>query len=588
MATDQNTELRIGLAQLHLLVGVDTKTMEQNVSVLRDAYRKAKESNCDVVIAPELSITGYSPEDLLLRLDSQSSFTKACDDFVEELFEGGPGPVFIFGAPRMVARNVDGSFPQGLKTMSTLDLGEFALANSAMIVDPNSKTVREVYKSHLPNWGVFDEARWFASASRVGDVFEIAGIKCGAVVCRDIWKEQSVKDLASAGAKVIFVPNASPYANSRAGERTLALEHHAKAYGVAIVYVNMIEGCDEVVFDGGSFVLNSKGEVLAETKRFKEEFLVVDLLIDTQPAAGLNLAAVAGEGVDLSGSIGHDIFDPEESYKAIVLGTREFLNSINEESKVCIGISGGIDSALVATVAVDALGPERVHGVLLPSKHTSDRSNEDALSLAKNLGITCETISIEKLHDVASNEFALDSLPGIVSENIQSRLRGLALMMVSNSKHYLVLATSNKSESAVGYCTLYGDTVGAYAPIKDVYKTQVYEICDWRNSSNEFSVSSPIPDSIITREPTAELRPDQTDETSLYPYEILDGILELLIDHDFSAEAIVGCDFDSEAVERVIGLVKTSEFKRKQTPLGPRLTRKNFGKGRRFPISAHW
>lgn len=580
-------KLKIGLGQIRLEVGVDDKTMNGNIERMREMYANAKRQNCDVVLFPELAITGYSPEDLLLRIDSQIAVTSKTNEFRDELLKLEDGPAVIFGAPRMVSRNKDGSFPQNLESASTLEIGEIALTNSALIVDPVTKLSEEVYKIHLPNWGVFDEVRIFNHAREVGNAFEIAGVTCGVVICRDIWIESSVADLAKAGAKVIFVPNASPYANSRAGEREKVINAYSKKYGVTIVYVNMIAGCDELVFDGGSFVVNDCGDLVGETERFVEQFFAIEIEVgENQNVKKVDDSPL--KEVDMSGWLGQDVFDPYETYNAIVLGTREFINSIGSDVKVCIGLSGGLDSALVATIAVDALGADRVHGILMPSKFTSQRSIDDANALARNLGITSETISIEKLHETASSEFALDSLEGIVSENIQSRLRGLTLMMVSNSKHYLVLGTSNKSESAVGYCTLYGDTVGAWAPIKDVYKTQAFELCSWRNSTELFAISNPIPDSILTREPTAELRHDQTDAQALYPYEVLDGILELFIDHEFSDVSIVERGFDPDAVQRVIGLVKANEFKRKQSPIGPRLTRKNFGRGRRVPISALW
>lgn len=581
-------KLKIGLGQIRLEVGVDEKTMDANIGRMRSYYEKAKNQKCDVVIFPELAVTGYSPEDLLLRVDSQIAFTQKINEFRDEILNESGGPTIIFGAPRVVSRNDDGNFPQKIATASTLEIGDFALANAALIIDPNSKLSNEVYKMHLPNWGIFDEARVFNHACEVGPTFEVAGVVCGVVICRDIWIESSVADLAKAGAKIIFVPNASPYANSRAGEREKIINAYATKYGVAIVYVNMVEGCDELVFDGGSFVIDGAGTMQCETKRFVEDFTCVDVALD-----GENIDKKSREGaplrqVDMSGRLGQDVFDPEEAYQAIVLGTREYINAIDDNAKVCVGLSGGIDSALVATIAVDAIGHKRVHGVLMPSKFTSNRSIDDAIKLSETLGITYTTISIEKLHESATEEFSLDSLEPIISENIQSRLRGLTLMMVSNSKHYLVLATSNKSESAVGYFTLYGDSVGAWAPIKDVYKTQVYELCEWRNTCNIFDIVNPIHESILKREPTAELRDNQTDAQALYPYDVLDGILELFIDHEFSYSSIVERGFEPESISRVISLVKASEFKRKQSPVGPRLTRKNFGRGRRVPISAHW
>lgn len=553
---------------------------------MRTAYDRAAKENCDVVVMPELATTGYSPEDLLLRPDVQTRFTLATNAFRDEIANRGKGPVIVFGTPRMVNAADDGTFAQGLESRTTLDLGIQALANCAMVINPETHETHEIYKVHLPNWGLFDEPRIFASATQFSEPIEIAGTSTGVVICRDIWKEEMVAHMASNGAQLIIVPNASPYANARHAERIKALQHYARTYSIAIAYVNMVECCDEAVFEGGSFVFDSLGNLVAETQRFREDFICVDIEID-DGSGTINQEGV-GNSVDLSGSLTHDEFYPDEAYQAIVLSIREFINSIRKNAQVSVGLSGGIDSALIATLAVDALGPDRVEGVLMPSKFTSEQSISDATELAKNLGIDFRTISIEKMHEAAINEFGLEAMPGIVSENMQSRLRGVVLMMLSNSEGLLPLATSNKSESAVGYCTLYGDTVGAFSPIKDVYKSQVYKLCNWRNNTDIYSVTHPIPESIIVRAPSAELRDFQTDEEALLPYDILDGILQRYIDYDLSIDSIVGDGFNRDDVLRITDLVNASEFKRKQTPVGPRLTRKNFGKGRRIPISAHW
>lgn len=543
------------------------------------------ENSCDLVVCPELTVSGYWPEDHLLRPDVQNALTQATDELVEEFLNFKNAPAIIFGAARVVEGTPNGhvyDFPQGLVTANTLDFGAFALANGAMIVNPNTSSVSEVYKAFLPNWSVFDEARIFARASQVADPIEIAGVKVGVAICRDIWKESVVHDLVQRGAEIIVVPNASPYANARHGERIKAISAYAQNYEIPIVYVNMIEGCDEVVCEGGSFAIDATGETIAVAPRFEESLLAFNVEIGSVNAN----AQRSDVSVDLSGSLLHDEFNADEAYQAVVLGTREFLNAVDESSRVSIGLSGGVDSALVATIAVDAIGPDRVEGVLMPSRFTSEQSITDAIELAARLGITTRTIAIEKLFETASIELELESMPSIVSENVQARLRGVVLMMLSNSEGFLPLATSNKSESAVGYCTLYGDTVGAYAPIKDVYKTQVYEMCAWRNAVNNYDVHNPIPADIIERPPTAELRENQTDEDSLMPYEILDGILQRYVDWDMGIDAIITEGFIKQDVLKVAGLVNSSEFKRKQTPPGPRLTRRNFGKGRRVPISA--
>ncbi len=586
--------LRVALAQLHLTVGVDDETLTKNTTAIRVAYQRALADKCDIVVAPELAVCGYSPEDLLLREHVQKVITAAGDQLCQDILSSdADAPTLFFGSPRM-AKSTPGSrgeqiFPQGLESRTTLDLEDETLANAIVVVNPRDQSINSVYKMHLPNWSVFDEARWFAAATRVAEPIDIAGVNVGVLNCRDVWKESSTADLVSLGAQIILVPNASPYANARHIERVTTVCTYAKKYGIPFVYVNMVESCDEVVFDGGSFVVDASGEVLANACRFEQDFVVVDVPIPSGIEIERNLTlSKATASPDLSASLLHDDFEPSEAYRAIVLSLREYINSIDLDVHVALGLSGGVDSALVATIAVDALGADRVHGVLLPSQFTSQRSIDDAHQLVKNLGITTETISIEKLHETASQEFSLDVLPGIVSENVQARLRGMTLMMLSNSKGYVILATSNKSESAVGYFTLYGDSVGGFAPIKDVYKTHIYELCAWRNGSLKFSTASPIPQSIINRAPTAELRDGQTDEESLYPYDLLDAVLIRFVDYDLGIDEIVAQGYDREIVTHIAQLVIASEFKRKQTCIGPRLTRRNFGKSRRIPISAHW
>jgi len=585
--------LRVGLAQLHLTVGVDDETLTKNTNSIRAAYQRATQENCDIVVTPELSVCGYSPEDLLLRAQVQRDIMNYGNSVRDEVLGAGKNaPVLFFGSPRMVSSTIDSNsvktFPQGLETRTTLELDAETLANAIVVVNPRDKTSHEIYKMHLPNWGVFDEARWFAAATRVAEPVDVSGIKVGVLNCRDVWKESTSKALVNKGARMIVVPNASPYANARHQERIAVVSTYAKEYGVPFVYVNLVEGCDELIFDGGSFVVDAKGDVIANAVRFEEDFVVVDIDIPEDGIGRRNDSRITSSSSDPSSSLIYDEFEPSETYAAIVLSLHEYINAISADAHVAIGLSGGVDSALVATIAVDALGSQRVHGVLLPSQFTSQRSLDDAKTLVANLGISSETISIEKLHEVATQEFDLDSLPGVVSENIQARLRGLTLMMISNKSGHIILSTSNKSESAVGYSTLYGDTVGGFSPIKDVYKTHVYELCEWRNKSDDFDVASPIPQAIIERAPTAELRDDQTDEESLYPYDLLDAVLTRFVEYDMSIDDIVAQGYDREIVTHIAQLVKSSEFKRKQTPLGPRLTRRNFGKSRRIPVSAHW
>lgn len=586
--TSAPASLRIGLAQLHLRVGVDDATLDLNRAAIVASFEESKRHKCDVVLAPELALCGYSPEDLLLRFDVQHTLTSACNALTQGILDtsSADDPVLVFGAPRVVKSTDDNVFPQGLESRTTLDLGTTALANAAVVVQPREKITSEIYKMNLPNWGVFDEPRIFATATRPGQLINISGVQVGVVVCRDIWRESTIAELVAMGAQCVLVPNASPYANARYEERTHLLMQYATKYCVPIAYVNMIEGCDEVVFDGGSFVISHDGKIIAETKRFVAGFVSVDVEIPDKTVMDTSREETI---FDLSSSLMHDDFEPSETYQAVVLATREFLNATtNGNSEVVIGLSGGIDSALVASIAVDAIGAKHVHGVAMPSRFTSTESNDDAQRLAKNLGISFDLMSIEKMHMAATEEYGLDDLDGVVNENVQARLRGLTLNTMSNARGWLILATSNKSESAVGYCTLYGDTVGAYAPIKDVYKTQVYALANWRNTTDIYEIKNPIPASSIRRAPTAELREDQRDDDSLPSYDILDSIAKSFIDYDMNVDDIIAQGYDDEIVNHVVTLIKDTEFKRKQTPVGPRLTRKNFGKGRRIPIIAKW
>lgn len=581
----QDSDISVLIAQIHLRVGVSDEALKYNTQQILDAYQTGIDQKCDVVLCPELAVSGYCPEDLLLRKDVVEKLENATNSLCEQILKKSNSKTsIVFGSSKVVNRSkVTGEFPQDLITKTGLNSGDQVLANAAIIVDPTRNETREVYKIHLPNWGVFDEVRWFAMAQKIADPIEINGVKIGIAICRDIWIEDTVSQLKEKGAQIILVPNASPFANARDKERRKVIAAYSRKYQIPISYVNSIQGCDEVVCEGGSFVADQSGAIIGDARRFSENLLRVSISLknDEKESIEDDLSKI-----DESGTLDYDSFDPAETYNAITLCLREFFNSINQSSKVVVGLSGGIDSALVTTIAVDALGSDRVEGVLMPSRFTSKQSLDDANELAKRLNINTRNISIEKLHETAQVEFNLDQMNSLVNENIQPRLRGIILMMLSNSEGLLPLATSNKSESAVGYCTLYGDTVGAFAPIKDVYKTQVYALCDWRNSTTSFELKSPIPKEIILREPTAELRENQVDEQSLLPYEILDVILEKYIDLELSVEEIIGEGFVREDVERIIYMVNTSEFKRKQMPLGPRLTRRNFGKGRRIPISA--
>jgi len=471
--------------------------------------------------------------------------------------------------------------------------------------------VRGIYhKRELPNYAVFDEARYFAVGQEPAQLWNVGGVSVGVSICEDAWNPAGpILDQADSGAELIVNLNASPYAEAKLARRERLMATRAADASCAVVYVNQVGGQDELVFDGGSMVFDAQGDLVARSPQFVEDVLVVDLDVDPvyrkrlldprgRPTDRLLPVAVTrSEEVDASGerpSTGEaplptppvaGALDPdEEVYRAIVLGTRDYLVK-NGFTDVVIGLSGGIDSTLVAAIAVDAVGGEHVHGVSMPSRYSSDHSRSDAALLAENLGIDLRTIAIEPAHS-AELEMLAPSFegrhPDLTEENIQSRIRGLTLMALSNKFGWIVLATGNKSEVAVGYATLYGDTIGGYSVLKDVYKTRVYDLCRWRNTQGDSPV---IPDGVIAKPPSAELRPDQRDDQSLPPYEVLDPILEGYIEHDRTVGELIAHGHDEATVRRVARLVDGAEYKRRQSPIGVKVTAKAFGKDRRLPIT---
>lgn len=581
---------KVALAQTHVVVGVDETKLDKNTSAILDFYGQGAKENCDLVLTPELCIAGYSPQDLMRRRDVQENVFNAQTKLLNEVKKLEANASLVFGNFSTIGNYANENkeiTSDDFSTHNSLKISYSTLINYGYLFNPVTNISYRAIKKQLPSWGVFDEARWFASAKKHTLPIDVNGVKVGVCVCRDIWIESTTRDLVQNGAQIIVVPNASPYANGRHQERIAVVSAYAKKYNIPIFYVNMVSACDEVVFDGGSFAVDSNGEVLLQLDRFEAQVGFVEVQINDENAPCIpeseKEVVFAEEKVDLSFSNAGETFEVGETYSACILGLREYINGVtNGSGHVVIGLSGGIDSALVATMAVDAFGSDRVHGILMPSKFTSDDSNNLAVKLANNLGISHETISIEKLHLSANDVFDLENKESVVSENVQSRLRGITLMMLSNSKGWLPLATGNKSEFAVGYCTLYGDTVGAFSPIKDVYKTQVFELCNYRNKKSKV-----IPQEIIDRPPTAELREDQKDSDSLPVYEILDPILSAYIQDEKSIEEIIAEGFEKVDVERIVALVNKAEFKRKQAPLGTRLMRHNFGLGRRIPICAH-
>ncbi|QIL91516.1 NAD+ synthase [Microbulbifer sp. SH-1] len=535
--------LQLVLAQINLLVGDIPGNTDQIVEVARRAHR---EHGADLVLFPELTLCGYPPEDLLFR----PSMQKRIDTALAKLQQANLPCAVLVGYPRVIAGTV--------------------LNMAGLIQD--GRLVAEYAKQKLPNYQVFDELRYFVPGDKPC-VIDIKGIPTAITICEDIWHPEPVAQAERAGARLMLNINASPFHRGKAGERLALLARQAQAGNMPIVYVNTVGGQDELVFDGGSFAVDKNGELRARAPEFVESLLPV---------------TVQADGDDVSLVQGNDAAPLKalaSVYQALVLGVRDYVNK-NGFKGVVLGLSGGIDSALTLAIAVDALGPDRVEAVMMPFRYTSDLSKNDAADQAKRMGIHYRIISIEGIFDAAmkalESEFA-GSARDTTEENLQARSRGMLLMAISNKKGFMVLTTGNKSELSVGYATLYGDMVGGYNALKDVPKILVYELSRYRNT-----VSEVIPETVITREPSAELAPGQVDSDSLPPYEILDEILRQYIDCDHSAADIIAMGFDRETVMRVVRMVDRNEYKRRQAAVGVRISERGFGRDRRYPITNGW
>jgi len=563
--------LRVALAQVNPVVG----DLDGNAALATGAIGTAVAAGCDVVVLPELVITGYPPEDLLLRPDVVAGARRALQSVAAAT--AGTSCVAVVGC-------IDG------------EVG--ALANAAAVCAEGR--VRGMYrKRRLPNYSVFDEQRYFQVGEEPLMLWEVAGVAMGVTVCEDAWVDDGpIAQLGAGGAELIVNLNASPFHTGKVLEREHTMARRTREAGCPLVYVNMVGGQDELVFDGASMVVDTSGDVVHRVASFVEEVSVVDIEVATGPAGTATLPVVElGLGSARSATVVPDAFVPraapllaevEEVYQALVTGTRDYVRK-NGFSDVVVALSGGIDSTLVATIAVDALGAGRVHGVAMPSRYSSGHSLDDANDLAQRLGIDMRTVPIEPAH-MAFEAMLAESFEGrqlgLTAENLQSRIRAVALMALSNEFGWLVLSTSNKSESAVGYSTLYGDSVGALAVIKDVPKLLVYRLCRYRNdlAASQGAVP-PIPVSVLDKPPSAELRPDQRDDQSLPPYEVLDPLLEAYVERDTPVSQLVADGHDPALVARIVGLVDAAEYKRRQTPPGLRVTTKAFGRDRRLPIT---
>jgi NAD+ synthase (glutamine-hydrolysing) len=534
-------KISIGIVQENPIVG----DIEGNLQLAINAIDKlSKQSSPDIFVFTEMFLTGYPPEDLILRDDLLDASFEA----VEKLCDVKPESFIVIGYPK---KEGDSIF------------------NCAGVLR-NKSVITEYKKQELPNYEVFDEKRYFQPGKGPG-IFEVNGLRVGLSVCEDIWHENVIKQLHEKKTDLILNINASPFHLDKIKERKALISGHAIDYSLPIVYANQVGGQDELVFDGTSMVMDGDGQQILQLEKFKEDYKIINFISDQDGKLSSEKREEIPEDKEL-----------EEVYKALVLGAKDYIQK-NNFPGVLIGSSGGIDSALTAAIAADAIGPEKVRTFMLPFKFTSDMSVEDSEKLAVNLGIKHSVIPIGEIYesfaDSLEDEFS-GLEPDITEENLQSRCRGVILMALSNKSGELVLTTGNKSETAVGYSTLYGDTAGGFGVLKDVPKTLVYDLSRYRNT-----ISHVIPDRIIDRPPSAELAPDQQDSDSLPDYAILDKIIELYVEQDKSKAEIEASGIEKGMVDRVIRLIDLSEYKRRQAPLGVKITSRGFGKDRRYPIT---
>jgi len=533
---------QIALAQINPLLG----DLKGNTELILQAAKDAFTQGATVLLTPELSLTGYPPEDLLLR----PAFIEACEQTLQEL-------------TKSLAQFADLTVVVGHPQKSTQ-----GLQNSASVLR-NGKVIACYAKQELPNHEVFDEVRYFTPGNQPC-VFEVDGVRFGLILCEDAWHAGPAQQAHAAGAQILLVANASPYHLDKETLRIKVLRQHIALTHMPLIYLNSVGGQDELVFDGGSFALNSQGELVMAMPQFE---------------TGLGFVKMnAAHDLEL-GKITPSLSIEAQAYQALVLGVRDYVHK-NHFPGVIIGLSGGVDSALVLAIAVDALGADHVRAVMMPSRYTAEISWVDARELAQNLGVQYDEIPISGSVDALEHALAAQfkgMKPDATEENIQARVRGTLLMALSNKTGRLVLTTGNKSEMAVGYCTLYGDMAGGFAVIKDIAKTLVYRLCAYRNH-----IQADIPERILTRAPSAELRPDQTDQDSLPSYEVLDGILERYMEQNQSIAQIIAAGFDPESVEKVTRLIKLNEYKRRQAPPGVRVTTRAFGRDWRYPITSQF
>ncbi len=532
--------LTITIAQLNPIVG----SFRHNTQLILDAIKQAKQESADIVVFPELMITGYPPEDLLFR----PAFIEKVERTIKTIAKATDGISAIIGAPMMLKDK---------------------LFNTACVLQ-NGKIITKYAKQHLPNYRVFDEKRYFNAGTET-TVVDVAGHRVGLLICEDVWMSEPIQKLAEENAEAVIVINASPFRLNKTQDRIELLTKRASDNNLPIAYINLVGGQDDLVFDGESLLVDKKGQLLYQAPTLEAGVFTQKLPLNAT--------------VELYKS--NNTSDNALVYQALVLGLKDYVNK-NGFSGVLLGLSGGIDSALTLAIAVDALGAENVEAVMMPFRYTADISIQDARKQADKLGVSYREISIEPIFnsfmDALAEEFA-NLERDVTEENLQARSRGVLLMAMSNKLGKMLLATGNKSEMSVGYATLYGDMAGGFAPLKDVFKTLVYDLSRYRNTLGEGEI---IPNRVITRPPTAELAPDQVDEDSLPPYDILDAVLRYFIEEFKGVDEIVALGYERETVQRVANMVLLNEYKRRQSAPGVRITKRAFGKDRRYPITSHY
>lgn len=568
-------QLRLALAQVNPQVG----DLDGNAELIMQSCHEAARRGAHVVALPEMVLTGYPIEDLSYRASFIEASRAGISGLARRLDDEGLGDLVVVVGHLDTAKD---------RLQDRLGLPKNVPTNSASVI-AGGEVVAQYDKRHLPNYGVFDEFRHFVPGDD-SRIIQVGGIDIAIAICEDIWQDGPSAAARAAGAGLLLVLNGSPYEAAKDDLRLDLCSRRAREAGCALAYVNLVGGQDELVFDGDSLVVDGDGELVARAAQFVPELLVVDLILPgalSSPTRERTVISATPIEVrePLTPSVAERWDDLGERYQAIVLGLRDYVRK-NGFTSVLLGLSGGIDSALVATVAVDALGAENVHCVSNPSQWSSEHSRSDAAELAARQGLHFTTVPIAPVVDAFQAPL---HLTGLAEENLQARIRAVIWMGLSNQHGHLVLACGNKSELATGYSTIYGDAVGGFAPIKDVPKTLVWELARWRNAHAEAQgQTAPIPEQIITKPPSAELRPGQLDTDSLPPYELLDAVLDAYVERDLGSADVIAEGFDPALVERVIQLVDRAEYKRRQYPPGPKISRRNFGRDRRVPITNRW